>query len=232
MPLPGRISPYLVQRRLARVMLNAQNNMVAKNNSKETRGTKWREVELKVFATALTDDRNEFALTLETLALKKSANFHMFQNIKKELNVRLQTENIPCSKKGKEKAIETSVVKLRAKYKWLKEQWRKVTDRAKSGSGKSAIDEPEWFTIIDPIFSETHTELKVATKAADILNSDDSSEDDEYNEKEDAIEEMKLATGMVPRERKQPLDSSTSSLDASSEQSHLSGNESEEECNR
>ena len=213
-------------------MLNAQNNMVAKNNSKETRGTKWRKVELKVFATVLTDDRNEFALTLETLALKKSANFHIFQNIKKELNARLQTENIPCSKEGKEKAIETSVVKLRAKYKWLKEQWRKVTDRAKSGSGKSAIDEPEWFTIIDPIFSETHTELKVATKAADILNSDDSSEDDEYNEKEDTIEEIKLATSMVPRERKQPLDSSTSSLEASSEQSHLSGNESEEECNR
>ena len=128
--------------------------------------------------TVLADDRNKFALTLETLALKKSANFHIFQNIKKELDARLQTENIPCSKKGKEKAIETSVVKLRAKYKWLKEQWRKVTDRAKSGSGKSAIDEPEWFTIIDPIFSETHTELKVATKAADILNSDDSSEDD------------------------------------------------------
>ena len=114
----------------------------------------------------------------------------------------------------------------------MKEQWRKVTDRAKSGSGKSAIDEPEWFTIIDPIFSETHTELKVATKAADILNSDDSSEDDEYNEKEDTIEEIKLATSMVPRERKQPLDSSTSSLEASSDQSHLSGNESEEECNR
>ena len=178
--MPGRISPYLVQRQLARVMLNAQNNMVAKNNSKETRGTKWREVELKVFVTVLTDDRNEFALTLETLALKKSANFHIFQNIKKELNARLQTENIPCSKKGKEKAIETSVVKLRTKYKWLKEQWRKFTDRAKSGSGKSAIDEPEWFTIIDPIFSKTHTELKVAAKAADILNSDDSSEDDEY----------------------------------------------------
>lgn len=83
MPLPGRISPYLVQRRLARVMLNAQNNMVAKNNSKETRGTKWREVELKVFATALTDDRNEFALTLETLALKKSANFHIFKILRK-----------------------------------------------------------------------------------------------------------------------------------------------------
>ena len=92
----------------------------------------------------LADDRNEFALALETLALKKSANFHIFQNIKKELNARLQREYIPCSKKGKEKAIETSVVKLRAKYKWLKEQWRKFTDRAKSGSGKLAIDEPDF----------------------------------------------------------------------------------------
>ena len=92
----------------------------------------------------LADDRNEFALALETLALKKSANFHIFQNIKKELDARLRTEYIPCSKKGKEKAIETSVVKLRAKYKWLKEQWRKFTDRAKSGSGKLAIDEPDF----------------------------------------------------------------------------------------
>ena len=199
---------------------------------KESRGRKWSEVELKVFASVLADDRNEFALTLETLALKKSANVHIFEGIKKELDARLQTENISCSKKGKEKAIDTSVVKLRAKYKWLKEQWRRFTDRAKSGSGKSAIDEPEWFVIIDPIFSETHTELKVATKAADILVSDGSSEADEYSEKEEDIEEMKLATSMVPRERRQPLDSSASSLDASSEQSHLSGNESEEEYNR
>ena len=206
--------------------------MAAKKNSKVSRGRKWSEVELKVFASVLADDRNEFALTLETLALKKSANVHIFEAIKKELDARLQTENIPCSKKGKEKAIETSVVKLRTKYKWLKERWRKFTDRAKSGSGKSAIDEPEWFTIIDLIFSETHTELKVAMKAADVLDSEDSSEDDEYNEKEDKIEEMKLATSMVPHERKQPLDSSASSLDASSEQSHLSGNESEGEYNR
>ena len=79
--MPGRISPYLVQRRLARVMLNAQNNMAAKNNSKETRGRKWREVELKVFATVLADDRNEFALTLETLALKKCQPIFIFFKI-------------------------------------------------------------------------------------------------------------------------------------------------------
>ena len=82
--------------------------MVAKNNSKETRGTKWREVELKVFATVLTDDRNEFALTLETLALKKSANFHIFQNIKKELNARLQTENILRKEKRRQSRHQLS----------------------------------------------------------------------------------------------------------------------------
>lgn len=83
-----------------------------------------------------------------------------------------------------------------------------------------------------PDFLQNSHRIKGCNEAADILNSDDSSEDGEYNEKEDAIEEMKLATSMVPCERKQPLNSSTSSLNASSEQSHLSRNESEEECNR
>ena len=75
---------------------------------------------------------------------------------------RLQAKTT-SSKKGKPKEIDTSVVKLQAKYKWLKEQWRKYTDRAKSGSGKSAIDEPEWFNIMNPILSETHTELKAVS---------------------------------------------------------------------
>ena len=76
---------------------------MARSSSKETRSRKWLEVELKVFASVLADDQDDFALTLETLALKKSVNFHIFQNIKTQLNARLQTENIPCStKKGKD----------------------------------------------------------------------------------------------------------------------------------
>ena len=106
----------------------------------------------------LADDQTEFALTLEILALKKSSNVHIFEAIKKELYTRLHTENLCSSKKGKAKVINTSVVKLRAKYKWLKEQWRKYTDRAKSGSGKGAIHKPKWFHIINQIFSKTHTE--------------------------------------------------------------------------
>ena len=49
----------------------------------------------------------------------------MFIFIKKELDARLQAKTKTSSKKGKAKEIDTSVVKLRAKYKWLKEQWRK-----------------------------------------------------------------------------------------------------------
>ena len=48
--------------------------MAAKKSMKESRGRKWSEDELNEFASVLADDRTEFALTLETLALKKSAN--------------------------------------------------------------------------------------------------------------------------------------------------------------
>ena len=50
---------------------------------KESRGRKWSEDELMEFASVLADDGTEFALTLETLALKKSANVHIA--LKKEL---------------------------------------------------------------------------------------------------------------------------------------------------
>ena len=97
--------------------------MAAKKSMKESRGRKWSEDALKEFASVLADDRTEFAL--ETLALKKSANVHIFEAIKKELDARLKAKTTTSSKKGKAKEIDTSDVKLRAKYKLLKEQWRK-----------------------------------------------------------------------------------------------------------
>ena len=116
----GRIYARLAQRRLRRV----QNNMAAKKSMKESRGRKWSEDELKEFASVLADDWTEFALTLETLEPKRSANVHIFEAIKKELVARLQAKTTTSSKKGKAKEINT-LVKLQAKYKWLKEQWRK-----------------------------------------------------------------------------------------------------------
>ena len=61
--------------------------MAAKKSMKESRGRKWSEDELKEFASVLADDRTEFALTLETLALKKSPNVHIFEAIKINFSV-------------------------------------------------------------------------------------------------------------------------------------------------
>ena len=52
----------------------------------------------------------------------------------------------------------------------MEDKWRQYTDRAKSGSGKAAIDEPAWFHIIDPILSETNTKLKVLSKPDDLMS--------------------------------------------------------------
>ena len=57
--------------------------MAANKNLKESRGRKWSEVELKVFASVLADDRNEFALTLETLALKSQPMFIFLKLLRK-----------------------------------------------------------------------------------------------------------------------------------------------------
>ncbi|XP_028406170.1 uncharacterized protein LOC114528693 [Dendronephthya gigantea] len=170
------------------------------SKKRETRGPKWNSFELKLFALVLADDENDFALTLESLALKKSANIHVFESIKKEFDEKLRTQTLATTettqneteqpsksrKKEKRKTIDTSIPKLRAKYKWMKDKWKQYTDRAKSGSGKASFDEPEWFHIIDPILSETNAKLKLATKADDLNSS--LSEDSDYAKSDDGKE--------------------------------------------
>ena len=46
----------------------------------EFRERKWTNMELRQFAIMRGDDNSELALTLETLALKKSANIHVYLN--------------------------------------------------------------------------------------------------------------------------------------------------------
>ena len=60
----------------------------------------------------------------------------------------------------------------------MKNKWRQYTDRAKSGSRQAAINEPEWFHIINPIFSEANANLKVATKADDLMSSENEDNSD------------------------------------------------------
>ena len=75
--------------------------------------------------------------------------------VKKELDAWLlegkdKEEDLP--KKGKQRPINTSIPMLRVKYKWMTDQWRKITDIIRVGSGKSPVNEPAWFKILAAIF--------------------------------------------------------------------------------
>lgn len=163
---------------------------MADSRAKE-RSRPWTETELKYFALVLADETNEFAHKLDTLALKKTANKSVFEDIKKAFEELMSSEefkeeNDREHRESKSKKVLThlriDVEKLRVKFKWMKDQWRRHTDRIKKGSGKSPIEEPEWYKIINPIFSDTHGNLEIASKARDVLfneNSDTESDEEQ-----------------------------------------------------
>ena len=172
--------------------LSAQENNMAESSAKE-RSRPWTKTELKYFALVLADETNEFAYKLDTLALKKTANKPVFEDIKKAFEERISSEefkeeNDREHRQSKSKKALThlriDVEKLRVKFKWIKDQWRKYTDRIKKGSGKSPIEEPEWYKIINPIFSDTHGNLEIASKARDVLSHENSDTDSDEEQLE------------------------------------------------
>ena len=85
----------------------------------------WTNTELTYFASVLADEENDFALQLDTLALKKSANEAIFRGIKAEFEAKLseqdfkedndkEKENNP---KRFELPLELTTEKLRVKFK-------------------------------------------------------------------------------------------------------------------
>ena len=71
---------------------------------------------LKQFVIVLTDGKSEFALTLETLALKKSVNIHIFKKIKTELDARLLEAEGYRERPAKERKAKTDKHILRNFY--------------------------------------------------------------------------------------------------------------------
>jgi len=130
-------------------------------------------------ALVLADEKTQYAVILETLALKKSANNEVFEEIARDLERYLSSEEFnqenereKSKSKGKRKdsPLDITPARLRVKYKFLRTQWRKLTDRVKKGSGKAPIEEPEWFTILNPIFSDTMGDMDVASSPSDVLS--------------------------------------------------------------
>jgi len=103
------------------------NNMVATADA----GTKqwshpWIEKELKCFNLVLADKENNFGYKLDTLALKKTVNKSVFEDVKKVLEERMSTEEFQEENKQehwsklKKDLIPLKIVeKLRNKFKSL-----------------------------------------------------------------------------------------------------------------
>ena len=80
------------------------------------------------------------------------------------------SRNIKLKQKYKYSPLQVTPNKLRVKYKWLRSEWRRYTDRVMKGSGKEPIEEPEWYKILIPIFSDTLGKVDVATSSSAVIN--------------------------------------------------------------
>ena len=166
--------------------------MASKKKQEPKNSRRWTECELEIFADVLAEPENCFAVTLEKLALKKSSNNEVFDHIQNAFvsemaKEEFQLRNIEHFKDKRITKLDTCIEKLRIRYKWLKSEWSAKTTRAKNGSGFDPDDEPNWYKILNPVFTETHQPLNLVSSAADTsflgggnfaeLSSDDDDDD-------------------------------------------------------
>ena len=140
--------------------------------SKRPQNKSWTEEEVNVFVSVLTSNEERdtpWALTLETMALKKSSNEAVFRKILEEL-----ISQCPDS-------TDFTIDQLRRTYKWLKQEWRKINIKIRSGSGLGAKDTnaPEWYSLLDPILTEAVDGMTtLSSKANDIESQEEKSSDE------------------------------------------------------
>ena len=85
----------------------------------------------------------------------------VFEEVLEELKNSFQEEpfkslNGEALKKKKTSELQLDVKKLQLKYSDKKQQWRKLKDRQKHGSGLAPIKYPDWFEIINLVLSDTN----------------------------------------------------------------------------
>ena len=145
----------------------------------------------------LSDPDSGFAESLEKQALKWSPNNVMhiqqeFINALKSDPLKEINEKNFLDKKGivsKYTQLGTGIGKWKVKYKALKQEWSRITDRIKNGSGFFPDKEPRWFENLNPVFCEANETINLSSSAADtsIVNerneSHNKSEDLSYSAK-------------------------------------------------
>ena len=122
----------------------------------------WTPEETLLYCEILTDPINNFMVTLEKKALKKSSTKEVFEEIAKEFEEELQKEvfknrNAKYLKgKKKEADLKIDIKKLQYKYNNIKQQWRKISDKKKNGSGLKPSNDPEWYKIVNPVLTDSN----------------------------------------------------------------------------
>ena len=145
-----------------------------KKKSTKTKGelrTRWTEEEINAYALVLADPVNQYCISLEKLAMKKSSYNDVFEFIKRDFDMEIndvafKSVNEKCIK-GTYKKLDTSIEKLRQKYKSLKTEWSAKTTRARNGSGLEPDKEPRWYQVLNPALAETHKPCELASSSLD-----------------------------------------------------------------
>ena len=114
---------------------------------------RWTKEEIEKFSDILADPTNNYAGSLEKLALKKSSNNELFEHIKDTFDEELNDREFKLTDIEKNftkddnpiphKTLNTSIERLRNKYKVMKQEWSKIITHIKSGSGLSPEKEPD-----------------------------------------------------------------------------------------
>ena len=137
-----------------------KNNMADASDkaSAKPRNRQWTQTELKYLALVLADEKHEFGYKLDTLALKKTVNKTVFENIKKAFKERMSSQELKEENEREHRGykskwdlphLRVDVERLRVKFKWMKGQWRKYTDRkAKTWVKKSKMRDFSHFRLV------------------------------------------------------------------------------------
>ena len=132
-----------------------------KQRAKCPKNESWQEEEVNTFVSVLTSSNEErdtpWALTLETMVLKKSSNEAVFRKILEELW---------CPDSS-----GFAIDQLRRKYKWLKQKWRKINNKIRNGSGLAGKDTNslEWYSLLSPILMGAVDGIMTLSSKATVL---------------------------------------------------------------
>ena len=115
---------------------------------------RWTKEEVEKFAEIQSEPSNNYVVTLGRLPLKKSSNNEVSECVKKSFDEALQDSGFIESNERNNfmnknntvkssKNIETSIEKLRIKFKSFKREWSKIQRRIKNSSGLASDKEPQ-----------------------------------------------------------------------------------------